>query len=409
MWPILHGPIDCAIMKLISLIAASTVACGAVAGPGLTAVSAILIDADTGKVLFAKNADVQRFPASTTKIMTALLLLENVAPDEQIVAPSDVESVKGSSLHLKPYETISGNDMLYALMLRSANDASYATAMHISGSVPAFAKLMNERAKEIGCTKTNFNNPNGLNDPKHKTTARDLAIMAREAMRYPEFRAAVSTRKHPISRTINFEDLVVVNKNKILAKDPTADGIKTGYTIPAGHCFVGSASRNGYRVITVVLKSEDWQKDTKVLTDWAFKMHGRIKLKEAGVPIQTTPIQDGSEPVVAVAPERDIFVIGAKTKPLTAQITLDPTLIQAPIAAGQRVGSFVVKDTDGFEFRVPALAAAEVGRRTIFQSATTGWGGPLLGIVLVGGSFYMRGKARRTRPYAKRTASRRYY
>jgi D-alanyl-D-alanine carboxypeptidase len=146
---------------------------------GITAESAIVIEASTGKVLFEKDADAKRYPASTTKIMTALLFLENVKPGEMITAPFDVEEVTGSSLHLKPYEQVPAEDVLYALLLRSANDAAYSVALHIGGSERRFAQMMTERAAAMGCTSTNFTNPHGLHDPQHYTTARDLAIIGR--------------------------------------------------------------------------------------------------------------------------------------------------------------------------------------------------------------------------------------
>src|SRR5690606_17588248 len=121
------------------------------------------------------------------------------------------------------------------------------------------------RAKALGCTQTHFSNPNGLHDPKHSTTAHDLALMAREAMRLPMFREIVETKRHTMVRSMNQEDLLVVNRNKMLKHDSTTDGIKTGYTRQAGHCFVGSATRNGRQLIAVVLKSEDWSKDYSAL------------------------------------------------------------------------------------------------------------------------------------------------
>jgi len=207
-------------------------------GPDVTAASAIVVDADSGKVLYSKNADVPRYPASTTKVMTGLLLAENTEPEDTIVAPSDVEVVTGSKMHLKAGEEVSAHDMLYALMLRSANDGCYAVAMHLAGSVPAFSKMMNQRAQELGCTHTHFHNPNGLNDKEHLTTAHDLAIIAREAMKNERFADAVGTTEYTISRNINQEDTLMVNKDKLLLWDSSAEGIKTGWTIPAGHCFV---------------------------------------------------------------------------------------------------------------------------------------------------------------------------
>lgn len=371
-------------------------------GPDVTAASAIVIDADSGKVLYQKNADVPRFPASTTKIMTGLLLLEKVLPETEIVAPSDVDKVTGSKMHLKPGERVPARDMLYALMLRSANDGCYAVAQHIAGSVPAFAKLMNQRAQEIGCTHTNFNNPNGLNDPKHLTTAHDLALMAREAMKYPEFAEAVKTKKYTVTRSINQKDTVMVNKDKLLMSDPTAEGIKTGYTIPAGHCFVGSSTRNGYRVISVVLKSEDWKAETTALWNWAFDNHEREMLKPANEPIDEIVVGAGAEEKVPVAPDRDIYLTVPKGEQANYQIKVTPmAVVEAPIQAGQRVGTIMVTDDQGAKMYVPAIAVKEIPRRSMMAAATSGWT-PWLGLTLVGGTLYVRGRSRRTRRRTRR-------
>src|SRR5580704_7917858 len=166
----------------------------------VTAPSAIVISAETGQVLWSKDADTPRYPASTTKIMTALLLIERCKPDEIITAPKGIKTVGESSMHLEEGEQITAHDMLYALLLRSANDGCVAVADHISGSVPAFVAMMNARALELGCTHTHFDNPNGLNDTKHWTTAHDLALIAREAMTHPEFRDAAKTKKYQIHR-----------------------------------------------------------------------------------------------------------------------------------------------------------------------------------------------------------------
>lgn len=382
-------------------------------GPDVSAASAIVIDADSGKVLYQKNADTPRFPASTTKVMTGLLLVEKVQPDEEIVAPSDVEKVTGSKMHLKPGERVPARDMLYALMLRSANDGCYAVAEHIAGSVPAFAKMMNQRAQEIGCTHTNFHNPNGLNDPLHVTTAHDLALIAREAMKYPQFEQAVKTQKYVVQRSINQSDTLMVNKDKLLMMDPTSDGIKTGWTNPAGHCFVGASTRNGYRIISVVMKSDDWKGDTQTLWNWAFDNHDREMVKSMADTIEEVPVEGGEEDKVAVAPARDIFLTVPKGQQVNYQIKVDAPHVEAPIMAGDRVGTIMVTDEQGAKMYVPALAVKEVPKKGLMASAASGWK-PWLGLTLVGGTLYARGKTRRIqkkkRLYAaKRLAEKRAY
>lgn len=378
-------------------------------GPDVTAASAIVVDADSGKVLYQKNADVPRYPASTTKVMTGLLLTENTLPEEMITAPSDVEVITGSKMHLKPGEQVSAKDMLYALMLRSANDGCYAVALHISGSVPAFAKLMNQRAQEIGCTHTHFHNPNGLNDKQHLTTAHDLALIAREAMKNPEFADAVRTTSYQVTRSMNQKDLLMVNKDKLLLWDSSAEGIKTGWTIPAGHCFVGSSTRNGYRVISVVLKSDDWKKDTMTLWNWAFQSHDRELVKAANDPIQMIAVEGGASAEVEAAASKDIYLTVPKGEQASYQLLVKPAeKVEAPISIGQRVGTIILTDDHGAKMYMPAVATQEVPKKSIAVAATTGWT-PWIGLTLIGGTLYVRGKSKRTKLYAARLARKRAY
>ncbi|AIE86966.1 D-alanyl-D-alanine carboxypeptidase family protein [Fimbriimonas ginsengisoli] len=368
----------------------------------VVAKSAIIIDATTGKVLWAKDAETPRYPASTTKIMTGLLLIENRLPTDIITAPGDVMNVKEASMHLKPFERVSARDMLYALMLRSANDGCYAVACDIAGSVPKFAQMMNERARQIGCTHTHFDNPNGLNDPLHYTSAHDLARIAREAMKRPEFREVVRTYKKSISRSINSKDCTMVNHNKWLPKDPTADGIKTGYTVPAGHCYVGSATRNGYRVITVVMNSPHWQQDHQNMLKWAFDGYARLPLVQKDSEVGTPPVLGGVKDKVAVATVESVDSLVSRAKlPPNGQPPMRTEFaepLRAPIKRGQVVGTLVVTDPEGFEQRVPIAATEDVAEATLLPSPGKGSGNfAMLGGALVLGGIVFRGRARRSR------------
>ncbi len=330
--------------------------------------SAVIMESQTGKILWSKGASTPRFPASTTKIMTALLLLEHCRSEELIKADASCESIDGASLHLKEGETITAANMLRAILLRSANDACEMVAKHISGSVPRFAQLMNERAKAIGCTGTAFENPHGLNCKSHLTTAHDLALIAREAMKDPDFRSVVKNRKVAIDRSLNKEDLLMVSKNKFLLADKTADGIKTGYTKDAGHCFVGSATRNGYRVITVVLKSADWLTDTESMVNWAFENHVRQVVAKAGTLSYEAQVVNGYSDSVRCAVKDNVIDVSRKagTRLPVVDEVLDEGL-EAPIKKGDRVGYLSYTDRDGYTQRIPLVATTDVERRAIAQ------------------------------------------
>ncbi|MEQ1823858.1 MAG: D-alanyl-D-alanine carboxypeptidase family protein [Fimbriimonadaceae bacterium] len=305
-------------------------------GPKLGCSSAILIEETTGRVLWTKNADIKAFPASTTKIMTAILLIENVGPDTLITAPPNIKTVKPSSMHLQPGEQVTMKHLLYALMLRSANDAAVAAAHHISGSVVEFGKLMTKRAKEFGCTSTNFVNPNGLHDPNHYSTARDISILARQAMTYPVLREVVKTPTWWLTRSMNQEDLLVENRNEML-KDPTYDGIKTGFTKPAGECLVASATRDGMRLISVVLHADDRELDTKGLVDWGFKYYSPGTYIQKGATVTSAPVLNGAvETVEAVASEE---LSGVVRKDIPEKPILNIKKLEAPVEAGQVIGT----------------------------------------------------------------------
>ncbi len=359
--------------RLAALIAAAACVCGASA-IDVTSPRAVIMDADTGKVLFAKNADSPSFPASTTKILTALLLIERTRPDDVLVAPADVEEVGESSMHLRPGERIKARDLLVALMLRSANDGAHTVAVNLAGSDKAFADMMNARARALGCTLTNFTNPHGLHDPQHLTTARALALIAREAMRHADFRTVVSTLREQIERTGNLEDRLMVNRNKWLRKDATADGIKTGYTVPAGHCYVGSASRQGHRIITVLLRSASWQADHQALLAWAFANFDHTRVGQPKTAIGTVAVAGGTVPTVRVAPFEPVFTMVGRGRPSGARVALSvDEPVASPVKEGQRLGTATYTDGEGFEQTVPVVATAAVPQAPFVRRAADGF------------------------------------
>lgn len=381
-------------------LAALLLSAVAVAQVQVSAASAIIVDAESGKVLWQKDPDTSRFPASTTKIMTAMLLLEHCTPDDIITAPPDIDKVTDASMHLKPGEKITAGDMLYALMLRSANDGCVAVAVHIAGSVPKFVEMMNQRAKELGCTNTHFDNPNGLNDDKHTTTAHDLAIIARAAMRYPAFATAVRTYRHVIKRDPKIsKDTLMINHDKYLMKDVTADGIKTGWTIPAGRCFVGSATRNGYRIITVVLKSKDWQKDHAAMLNWAFAEHQREYAFKPNQLLGPLKVQGGVQSDIHLQAAYNPVHMWRREVPRNLQVKFDhPEMIPAPIKKGQKLGQLTLTDEDGFVQTVDLLAVEDVPQSVTAHIVGNVGTSPtffLIGGCLGLGAYYMRVKSRR--------------
>lgn len=363
----------------------------------LSAKSAIIVEASTGIPVFEKDADAKRFPASTTKIMTALLLLERTRPTEVIFAPEDVEEVTGSSLHLKPLEAVTAHDLLYALMVRSANDGAYTIARHVSGSVEKFAELMNEKAKAIGCTNTHFTNPHGLHDDLHYTTARDLIRIAREAWKLEEFRAAAGTTKYEVSRTVNLEDTVLISRNRALRSDPPSEGIKTGFTRPAGQCFVGSARREGLQFLTVVLGSEDWYGDHQAMVDWAFAHFELREVVKKGDAAVNVKVEGGVEEQIELVYAESVLAPVPKAASLEALVAAHvPRFVKAPVSKDRGVGVARITNGAGWSQEMPLIAAKEVRQQLRFAGMsveTLGFGLIAGGLGL--GTLYVKNRARK--------------
>ena len=236
----------------------------------LKADGAIVLDGYTGKTLYEKNADVPQFPASTTKVMTALLVIEEGDLDHEVIVTEEDAKVPESSLEIKTGEHYTRRQMLYGLMLKSANDVAHALGRDNAGSIEAFAAKMNRRARELGATNTSFRNPNGLHDPAHFTTPRDLATITRAAMQQPFFRQIVSTVKFPwVRATPQAEVWELTNHNRLLTRFEGCTGVKTGYTNPAQHTLVTAALREHREVIATVMhdgKLEKWEDSMLLLT-----------------------------------------------------------------------------------------------------------------------------------------------
>ncbi|MEN6372390.1 MAG: D-alanyl-D-alanine carboxypeptidase family protein [Armatimonadota bacterium] len=311
---------------------------GAVSPPKIQSASAILTDAVTGQILYAKNIHEKKPIASTTKIMTAILVLENCKLDETVTASKTASETPFTSLHLLPGERASVDDLLHALLIRSANDTAVALAEHIGGTVPGFVQMMNDKAKLLGAKDTHYVTPNGLYAADHYSSAYDLALITRYALRNPEFNRIIATKSVRIDRSINKQDVLVRTKSKFLLHYPGADGVKSGYIKQAGHCFVGSATRNGWRLVSVVLKSADSQADTVALMDYGFKNYQMLVLADKDQTVRKIRVKGGKDELEVVPAERlQVAVRPNETDQATAEIKLNE--IHAPVRKGDTVGT----------------------------------------------------------------------
>lgn len=243
--------------------------------------SEIVMEVNSNRVLFESNSKEKKYMASTTKILTAIIVIETCDLDEILTVTKKSVGVEGSSIYLEVGEKISVLDLLYGLMLRSGNDCAETLALHISGSIKDFAILMNEYAQKIGAKNSNFVNPHGLHDDNHYTTAYDLALISCYAMKNPIFRKIVSTKYVNISFSTQNTQRLLKNKNKLLFNLDGCTGIKTGFTKKAGRCLVSSCYRNGMEVVCVVLNCPPMFEQSKYLINNAFNDYKMTKLIES--------------------------------------------------------------------------------------------------------------------------------
>lgn len=277
------------ICKLIGTAAAlvAAVSFRLPAPPTVSAASAIVMDADTGAVLYEEAADVQSRIASTTKIMTALVALESLLLSDEFTVPAEACNIEGSSIYLKPNQTVTIETLLYGLMLESGNDAAVALAYACCGDVEQFVQRMNETAHRLGLKNTHFDNPNGLDSPTHYSTARDLAALSAYALKNESFVQIVSTK------SITRDGISMRNHNRLLWSCEGVFGIKTGYTKAAGRILVSAAQRDDRRLIVVTIRDgNDWQ-DHAALYDYGFSNYDREVAIRAGQYAFSLPTMDG--------------------------------------------------------------------------------------------------------------------
>ena len=297
----------------------------------VSAQKAILMDAETGRVIYEKDAYSRSLIASTTKIMTALVVCEQCNVLDRMRIPKEAVGIEGSSMYLKEGEVLTVQELLYGLMLQSGNDAAVALAIYCGGTVEGFVQLMNDKAYRLGLTGTHFENPNGLDSPNHYSTARDLAVLTAYAMQNPIFAQTVSTK------SVRVGERSLQNHNKLLWRVEGADGVKTGYTKAAGRILVSSAQRDGRRLICVTINDgNDWADHQQLLEDGFSRYENRVIIRAGDVLGEHAVVGGDTDTVQLVAAEDFSFALTAREQP---QILLSGAEFDyAPVVQGSDAG-----------------------------------------------------------------------
>jgi D-alanyl-D-alanine carboxypeptidase (penicillin-binding protein 5/6) len=269
------------------------------------------------------------------------LILESGRLDDVVSASQTANETQYSSLYLAIGEKVKLRDLLWGILLRSANDACVAAAEHLAGSVPKFVDRMNRRARELGLTDTRFMNPHGLHEPGHYSSAADQARIALEAMKHPLFNEMVRAKKHIIDRSIRKENATLFSRSRILKRWPLADGVKTGYTRQAGMCFIGSATMNGWRLLSVVMKSPDIVADTRSLLEYGYHHYRSVCLAGPDRPLASLNVAGGISPTVGVGLAQPLYTVvrRGETPPSSPLYHGLPGSLAAPVKRGQVVGA----------------------------------------------------------------------
>ena len=297
----------------------------------VSAEKAIMLDAVSGRILYERNPDQRSLIASTTKIMTALIVCEQCNVLDRMRIPKEAVGIEGSSMYLQEGEVLTVQELLYGLMLSSGNDAAVALAIYCGGTLEGFVELMNDKARNLGLTGTHFENPNGLDAPEHYSTARDLAKLAAYAMENPIFAKTVS------AKTVKAGERYLTNHNKLLWQVSGADGVKTGYTRAAGRSLVSSATRDGRRIIVVTLNDpDDWQ-DHAALLERGFSRYNVQRIVTQGDLVDVLEVVGGQGQKVEIrAAEHFVYAIAEEESPV---LMLPGTgFVYAPVAEGGDAG-----------------------------------------------------------------------
>ncbi len=327
-----------------------------------------VLTAPDGRVLWGRNLDGRRAMASTTKIMTAVVVLESTGLDEKAKVSRKAAAVGESEADIRAGETYTVQHLLEAMLVKSGNDAAAALAEYVGGSEEEFAVLMNEKAIELGLADTRFANPHGLDDFGHYTTAEDLATLTRFAMADDEFRRIVGLREVTIDGGKGTRTLQ--NSNQLLKEYTGANGVKTGWTGRAGYCLAASAERDATNLTAVVLGSSSEAKrfdEASTLLDWGFENYALQELSSSGVTLTAIPVSDYLDANVDVVLEEDLIApVFVPDGEVVTDIEVLPE-IDAPVDVGQRLGTMTVTQGDRLVAQAPVVAAFDVEKPGFFQ------------------------------------------
>lgn len=314
---------------------------------------AYVLDAVSGRELFARDPDERSLIASTTKIMTALIVCEQCNVLDRMRIPKEAVGIEGSSMYLKEGEVLTLQELLYGLMLSSGNDAAVALAIYCGGTVEGFAELMNDKARNLGLTGTHFENPNGLDSPGHYSTARDLAKLAAYAMKNPIFYKTVS------AKSVKVGERCLTNHNKLLWKLEGADGVKTGFTKAAGRILVSSATRQGRRIIGVTIDApDDWNDHCQLLNE-GFARYQNRQIVQAGQCVGTLEVLGGdSHRIQVLAAEDFSYAMAEGECPML--VLPGPGFVYAPAVEGADAGFAYVLIGGNAIGKVPVVYGATV-------------------------------------------------
>ncbi len=305
--------------------------------------AAVLIDVESGRILYEKNARQQLPMASTTKIMTAITAIEEGVLEDTVTASLKARNTGGSSIYLQAGEKLTLEELLYGLMLQSGNDAAVAIAEHIGKDCEGFARVMNRKAKSLGAVNSGFLNPHGLDQDGHYTTAEDLAIITAHALKNPVFKRIVATKQKKIPWWGRDYSRVLNNKNKILWQLEGGDGVKTGFTNKAGRCLVASATRENWQLASVVLNCGPMWEESRILIEYGFNAYTPVTFYEEGQFVKTIAVKGGREERVRLVADRNLRIPltdDERKRIVVAEVSED--LLQAPVLKGQKAGSIKV-------------------------------------------------------------------